>query len=83
MSDPQPDPEKQGNAPEGPRNPWVGWLMWLILAAVLYVLSIGPASWLLMKGLWPTFLNNIYAPFSYLPDYILELVKRYAEWWLP
>lgn len=83
MSDTPPDPKEADDAPAAPRNPWVNWLMWAIFVPVLYVLSIGPAGWLARKGYFPEMLGGIYYPLRYLPYDLLELVKRYIEWWVP
>ena len=52
---------------------------------VLYVLSIGPAYWLLCKGVLPQQINNvIYDPitgFCRQSLYLDNLLHRYEDWW--
>jgi hypothetical protein len=82
MSDTPPDRKEPDDAPAAPRNPWVGWLVWAVLAPVLYVLSIGPAAWLSKRSPLPEFVVSIYSPLKHLPDYLLDPIKRYIEWWV-
>gem|GEM_PF-3258005 len=69
MSDTESARNDEGDAPAGPRNPWVSWVVRLVLAPVLYVLSGGPVSWLIRK--------------HYLPDNIRVLLLSYEQWWVP
>ena len=83
MSDTPPDQKEAGDAPAGPRNPWVGWIVWAILVPVLYVLSVGPVQWLVLKEYLPGEAAYIYLPLQYLPDSAVEAIKRYVVWWRP
>jgi len=82
MSDAQPDREKEGDAPAGPRNPWVGWIAWVVLAPVLYVLSVGPVYWLAFKGYLPQEVLSIYAPLECLSGDLESQFKAYIRWWI-
>jgi hypothetical protein len=81
MSDSPPDRKEADDAPAAPRNPWVGWLVWAILTPVLYVLSIGPAGWLLHNDYLPGWMFQIYDPLDYLPAVITKPINSYLEWW--
>lgn len=83
MSEMPPERKEEGDAPDGPRNLRMSWLMWLILVPVLYVLSIGPANWLLHRGYLPGCVFQIYDPLDYLPDTITKPINSYLEWWTP
>lgn len=82
MSDAQPDRKEAGDAPEAPRNLWTSWLMWLVLAPVLYVLSIGPANWLGQNGCLPAWAFTIYTPLDYLPPSITTIINLYMDLWV-
>lgn len=81
MSDTPPDQKEAGDAPDGPRNTWVGWLLWLALAPVLYVFSIGPVFYLVERGPLPFALKILYEPLGYLPDPALNWILCYTDWW--
>ena len=83
MNDSPPDRDEASAAPEGGRNPWVRWLVWLILAPVLYVLSIGPVQWLILKEYVPEEVAYIYLPLLALPASLHGAIARYLEWWRP
>jgi len=83
MSDAQPDREQEGDAPAGPRNPWVGWIAWAVLAPVLYVLSVGPTWWLHRKGFLPEQFGMVYLPLGCLPDPVQKWLHDYYVWWSP
>ena len=83
MSDNPPDRKEPGDAPEGPKSPWVSWLVWAILVPGLYVLSIGPVWWLVLKTYLPEEVGYIYFPLGLLPESLKEGIVRYVEWWRP
>lgn len=83
MSDTPPDRKEAGDAPAGPRNPWVGWLTWAVLTPVLYVLSVGPARWLHNHGIAQRAFQAIYSPLDKLPSSLKEPLLDYARWWSP
>ncbi|NBR85075.1 MAG: hypothetical protein EBT61_06140 [Verrucomicrobia bacterium] len=83
MSDTPPDRKEAGDAPEGPRNPWVTYLVWAILVPVLYVLSIGPVVGLIARDYLPEEVAYIYLPLEILPESLYEPIRPYLEWWLP
>lgn len=83
MSDAPPDQQEAGDAPGGPKNPWVGWVTWSILAPVMYVLSSGPVVWLVEKGYIAREWVTIYWPLLYLGDDVWHMVERYAAMWVP
>ena len=81
MSDTPPDRKEEADAPEGPRNPWVGYLVWAILVPVLYVLSYAPVRDLVAKGYIPENIMHIYDPLNYLPGTLTEPFMQYIRWW--
>lgn len=83
MSDTPPDQKEAGDAPEAPRNQWVGWLVWAVLVPVLYVLSTGPVYRLIGLGHIAPEWAAIYDPLGYLGEDFVRLVFDYAGWWGP
>lgn len=81
MSDTPPDQKEAGDTPEGPKNPWVSWLVGLILTPVLYVLSVGPAVWLVDKGCLPDQVMFVYGLFDFLPYPFQSVISEYLKWW--
>ena len=75
------DRDEKDDAPEPSRNPWVTWMVWLVVAPLLYVLSIGPMVWLVEKHHLPEEAFVIYQPLVYLPIDMRRLIGGYAEWW--
>ena len=82
MSDTPPDQKEAGDAPAGPRHPWLSQLFWFILTPVLYVLSLGPVAWLCEKNYLPDAVGYIYAPVWLLPEPIASVILSYMEWWI-
>ena len=81
MNDTPPYRDDASAAPEDGRNPWVSRLAWLVLAPVLYVLSVGPVVCLVEKGYLPEQVMFIYALFDYLPEALQSLLSQYLKWW--
>ena len=77
------DRDEKDDAPEPSRNPWVTWMVWLVLAPLLYVLSIGPMAFLANKHLTTEWLMNIYLPLMLLPEPLARPLDHYVQWWLP
>ena len=52
---------------------------------ILYVLSIGPAHWLMFRGLLSVYVYEfVYWPFvSTENEAVRNLVERYLEFWVP
>ncbi len=84
MSHTPPERDDDSSAPGGSGNSYVRLIMSAVLAFVLYVLSIGPAWWLLNhdQDSRKTF-NLVYLPFDYLPPGLLGPVQAYMELWAP
>ncbi len=83
MSDTPPDRKEEGDAPDGPRNPYVRLIAWMFLAPVLYVLSSGPVWWLLEHKYLPEAAGCVLVPLFYLPEGPLRIVLDYMGWWAP
>jgi len=70
---------------ERQRGPFIGCLATAIIFALpAYVLSIGPAAWLLKHGYIPQEACIIYAPLGILANYcrlIGEALNRYIVLW--
>ena len=70
--------------PGGAGNPWLRFLAGAMLALVLYVLSIGPAWWMVRHNYLSkeTFVS-IYYPFQFLPPDLMRMVLGYVDLWAP
>ena len=81
MRDAPPDRKEAGDAPTGPRNPWVVWPVCTTLVSALYVLSTGPVIWLFERHYLPEEVTTIYLPLALLPNGVECFIWRYIEWW--
>jgi hypothetical protein len=82
LSNPPPDREEASDAKDALRTSWVNWLVGLVVAPVLYVLSIGPANWLGQYGYLPGWALSIYAPLDYLPPSVTTIIDVYMDMWV-
>jgi len=59
----------------------------VILAALIYVLSVGPAWWLACKGVISlNTLALVYSPVRIICEYnepFKNIMGRYCDWWYP
>ena len=70
--------------PGGAGNPWLRFLAGAMLALVLYVLSIGPAWWLVCHGYLSIDKTvPIYFPLGYLPPDLINMLAVYVNLWAP
>lgn len=81
MKDAPTGSEGEGDAPAGPRNPWVSWLMWALLTPVAYVLSCGPVAWLVEHHYLSEGAMFIYQPLDLLEGEPMHLLRAYVDWW--
>ena len=59
------------------------YVAYVLIALVLYVLSIGPAVWLNAKGYLPDEIGIVYFPLEYLYEntFLREPIEWYLELW--
>jgi len=57
----------------------------LVIALVLYALSVGPVAWLSAHGYLPGFVGYVYLPLHWLymasPAPMREAFDAYIQWW--
>ena len=83
MSDTPPDRKEEGDAPEAPKNPHRRLIAWLVIAPVVYVLSLAPVCWLVERHYLPEQVYYLYYPLKYLGRDALHGIDRFLERLLP
>ena len=65
------------------RHPVTGGLLAALAICMFYVLSVGPAFRLFIRGKEPpAILYFVYYPLSHLPDPISKQLEKYTWWWM-
>ena len=84
MSHTTPPPDNDSPAPGGSGNAYVRFFAWAMFALVLYVLSTGPAWWLVSHHhVERDTMRAFYFPLTCLPQELLHTLDEYALWWAP
>jgi hypothetical protein len=66
----------------------VYWTLGVLVLLVLYVLSVGPAQWMLEHGYLPggvDTLNSMYSPLTWIvanDEFFGGAIRAYALWWV-